>query len=34
LSVRQLGVLPREAIIGLLVEKPRAVGKFVDLEYA
>jgi hypothetical protein len=32
-AFKQMGVLPRETIIGLLVEKLRAMGKLVNLEY-
>jgi hypothetical protein len=33
IAFKQMGVLPREAIVGLLVEKLRAMGKLVSLEY-
>jgi len=33
IAFKQMGVLPREAIIGLLIEKLRGMGKLVNLEY-
>jgi hypothetical protein len=33
IAFKQMGVLPREAIVGLLLEKLRTMGKLVSLEY-
>jgi hypothetical protein len=33
IAFKQMGVLPREAIVGLLIEKLRGMGKLVNLEY-